>query len=252
MNPEDTEQGFLSHIIELRTRLLRAAVSVLIAFLVLLPFQRRIFDELSRPMTAALPPGAKLLATGVTAPFLIPLKTTLFAGFLLALPFVLYQAWAFIAPGLYKHEKRLALPVLVSSVLMFFAGMAYCYFVVFPVVFPLLVGYAPESVNVAPDIELYLGFAMRLFLAFGIAFEVPIVVMLMVRFGITSVAKLRRVRPYTIVGAFVIAAILTPPDVASQFLLAVPLWLLFELGVLLATFVGGRREQDDGAEAAAK
>ncbi len=243
MATEETEQGFLSHLIELRSRLLRAAVSVIVASLVLLPFQRRIFDELSRPMRDALPPGSKLLATGVTSPFLIPLKTTLFAGFLLALPFVLYQAWAFIAPGLYKHEKRLALPVLVSSVLMFFAGMFYCYFAVFPVVFPMLVGYAPDNVNVAPDIELYLNFSMRLFLAFGLAFEVPIIVMLLVRFGIASVSKLREIRPYAIVGAFVIAAILTPPDVLSQLLLAVPLWLLYELGVLLGTIVGKSREQ---------
>jgi sec-independent protein translocase protein TatC len=250
MTSEDADQGFLSHLIELRSRLMRAMISVVVAFLVLLPFQRRIFDELSRPMVAALPQGAKLLATGVTSPFLIPLKTTLFAGFLLALPFVLYQAWAFIAPGLYRHEKRLALPVLVSSVLMFFVGMTYCYYAVFPVVFPVLVGSAPDNVTVAPDIELYLSFAMRLFLAFGVAFETPIVVMMLVRFGIASVAKLRQIRPYAIVGAFVIAAILTPPDVTSQFLLALPLWLLFELGVLLGNLVGRKAEPDEDAQAA--
>jgi sec-independent protein translocase protein TatC len=234
----EQEQGFLSHLVELRNRLVRAAAAVLIVFLALWPFMRTIFDVLSRPMVAALPQGAKLLATGVITPFLVPLKVTLFAAFLLASPFVLYQAWAFIAPGLYQHEKRLALPVIVSSVAMFFAGMAYCYFVVFGVIFRFIAGFAPENVNVAPDIEQYFDFVMRMFIAFGLAFEVPIIVMLLVRLGITSVAKLRHVRPYMIVGAFVVAAIVTPPDVLSQLLLAVPLWLLFELGVLLGTFVG--------------
>jgi len=243
------EQGFLSHLIELRSRLVRAAASVLVVFLALWPFMRPIFDALSRPMISALPQGSKLLATGVITPFLVPLKVTLFAAFVIASPFVLYQAWAFIAPGLYQHEKRLALPVVVSSVAMFLAGMAYCYFVVFGVVFRFISGFAPENVNVAPDIEQYFDFVMRMFLAFGLAFEVPIVVMLLVRFGMVSVAKLRHVRPYMIVGAFVIAAIVTPPDVLSQMLLAVPLWLLFELGVLLATVAGGPRGRD--AEAAA-
>jgi sec-independent protein translocase protein TatC len=238
--PDDGEQGFISHLVELRSRLVRAAVSVLVVFLALWPFMRRIFDAISRPMIAALPQGAKLLATGVITPFLVPLKVTLFAAFLLASPFVLYQAWAFIAPGLYQHEKRLALPVIVSSVLMFFGGMAYCYFVVFGVIFRFIAGFAPENVNVSPDIEQYFDFVMRMFIAFGLAFEVPIVVMLLVRTGITTVAKLRHLRPYIVVGAFVVAAIVTPPDVLSQLLLAVPLWLLFELGVLLAVMVGGR------------
>lgn len=250
--PESAEQGFLSHLIELRSRVVRAAISVLVVFLALWPFMRQIFDALSRPMVNALPQGAKLLATGVITPFLVPLKVTLFAAFLVASPFVLYQAWAFIAPGLYQHEKRLALPVIVSSVAMFFAGMAYCYFVVFRVIFRFISGFAPENVSVSPDIEQYFDFVLRMFLAFGLAFEVPIVVMLLVRFGITSVAKLRHVRPYMIVGAFVIAAVVTPPDVLSQMLLAVPLWLLFELGVLLATVVGTRKEQDDADQAPAK
>jgi len=249
---EQVEQGFLSHLIELRSRVVRAAVSVLVAFLALWPFMRQIFDALSRPMVSALPQGAKLLATGVITPFLVPLKVTLFAAFLLASPYVLYQAWAFIAPGLYQHEKRLALPVIVSSVFMFFAGMAYCYFVVFGVIFRFISGFAPENVNVSPDIEQYFDFVMRMFLAFGLAFEVPIVVMLLVRFDITSVAKLRHLRPYMVVGAFVIAAVVTPPDVLSQLLLAVPLWLLFELGVLLATVVGGRKAPDGDAQAPAK
>jgi sec-independent protein translocase protein TatC len=234
------DQGFLSHLIELRSRLVRAAASVLLVFFCLWPFMRQIFDLLSRPMIGALPHGSKLLATGVITPFLVPLKVTLFAAFLLASPYVLYQAWAFIAPGLYQHEKRLALPVIVSSVAMFFAGMAYCYFVVFGVIFRFIAGFAPDNVAVSPDIEQYFDFVIRMFIAFGLAFEVPIIVMLLVRLGITSVAKLRQVRPYMIVSAFVIAAIVTPPDVLSQLLLAVPLWLLFELGVLLGTFVGAR------------
>jgi sec-independent protein translocase protein TatC len=244
MTQDDQEQGFLSHLIELRSRLVRAAASILIVFLALSPFMRRIFDVLSRPMIAALPQGGKLLATGVISPFLVPLKVTLFAAFLLASPYVLYQAWAFIAPGLYQHEKRLALPVIVSSVVMFFAGMAYCYFVVFGVVFRFIATFAPEQVNVSPDIDMYFDFVMRMFIAFGLAFEVPIIVMLLVRTGITSVAKLRQVRPYMIIGAFVIAAIFTPPDALSQLLLAVPLWLLFELGVLLGTVVGGKRPEE--------
>lgn len=239
-NEPEQEQGFISHLVELRSRILRAAVSVLVVFLALWPFMRRIFDFVSRPMVAALPQGSKLLATGVVTPFLVPLKVTLFSAFLIASPFVLYQTWAFVAPGLYQHEKRLALPVLVSSVLMFFAGIAYCYFVVFGVIFRFIAGFAPENVSVAPDIEQYFDFVIRMFIAFGLAFEVPIAVMLLVRMGITSVAKLRRVRPYVIVGAFVVAAIVTPPDALSQLLLAVPLWLLFELGVLLAWVVGGR------------
>jgi len=247
MSQPDQDEGFLSHLIELRNRLVRASISVLVVFLALWPFMRQIFDLLSRPMIGALPQGSKLLATGVITPFLVPLKVTLFAAFLLALPYVLYQAWAFIAPGLYQHEKRLALPVLVSSVLMFFAGIAYCYFVVFGVVFRFIAGFAPENVNVSPDIEQYFDFVLRMFLAFGLAFEVPIAVMLLVRLGITPVAKLRHIRPYVIVGAFVVAAIVTPPDVLSQMLLALPLWLLYELGVLLGTLVGSKTRQEQAS-----
>jgi sec-independent protein translocase protein TatC len=232
------EQGFLSHLVELRQRLVRAAASVLIVFAALSPFMRQIFDFLSKPMMAALPQGTKLLATGVIAPFYVPLKITLFASLLVALPYVLYQVWAFVAPGLYQHEKRLAVPVIVSSVLMFFAGIAYCYFVVFRFVFRFIARFAPETVNVSPDIDAYFSFVLRLFIAFGVTFEVPIAVLLMVRLGMTSVAKLRQARPYVIVGAFVAAAIFTPPDVLSQLLLALPLCLLFELGVLLGALFG--------------
>jgi sec-independent protein translocase protein TatC len=234
---KEPEQGFLSHLIELRQRLVRSAVAVLLVFLCLTPFMKQIFDLLSRPLMVALPAGTKLLATGVIAPFMVPLKLTLFVSFLISLPWVLWQAWAFVAPGLYKHEKRLAAPIIVSSVVMFLLGVSYCYFVVFGFVFKFIAGFAPESVNVAPDIEAYFSFVLGMFLAFGITFEVPIIVVLLARFGIASVVRLKQARPYVIVGAFIMAAIFTPPDVLSQLLLAIPLCLLYELGVLCARFV---------------
>jgi sec-independent protein translocase protein TatC len=240
--PQPEEQGFLSHLIELRLRLVRAAAAILIVFAALSPFMRQIFDVLSKPMMAALPQGTKLLATGVIAPFMVPLKITLFVALLVALPYVLYQVWAFVAPGLYQHERRLAVPVIVSSVLMFFAGIAYCYFVVFRVVFRFIARFAPESVSVTPDIDLYFDFVLRMFIAFGVTFEVPIAVLLLVRLGVTRIERLRQARPYVVVGAFVVAAIFTPPDVLSQMLLALPLCLLFELGLLLAALFGGSRQ----------
>jgi sec-independent protein translocase protein TatC len=244
----EQEQSFLSHLIELRQRLVRAALSVLIVFLALTPFMRDIFDLLSQPLLVALPVGTKLLATGVVTPFMVPLKVTLFVAFLIALPFVLYQAWAFVAPGLYQHEKKLAGPMIFSAVLMFFLGMAYCYFIVFGFVFKFIAGFAPATVNVAPDIEAYFGFVLGMFLAFGLTFEVPIVVVLLARFGIADVERLKVARPYVIVGAFIIAAIFTPPDVLSQLLLAIPLCLLYELGIFLARFVG-RRKPDEAPAA---
>jgi sec-independent protein translocase protein TatC len=216
-------------------------------FLVLTPFMKEIFELLSQPMMAALPAGTKLLATGVIAPFLVPLKVTLFSAFLLALPYVLYQAWAFVAPGLYQHERRLAAPVIITSVLMFALGVAYCYYIVFGVVFRFIAGFAPATVNVAPDIEAYFSFVMTMFLAFGVTFEVPIAVVLLVRFGIASVEKLKQARPYVVVGAFIVAAIFTPPDVLSQLLLAVPLCVLYELGVQCARFVSQRKPAEEAA-----
>jgi len=250
MTQEDTEQGFLSHLIELRSRIVRAAASVILVFLALSPFMRDIFDLVSRPMIAALPPGGTLLATGVITPFLVPLKVTLFTAFCLASPYVLYQAWAFIAPGLYQHEKRLAMPVIVSSVFMFFLGMAYCYFVVFRVIFRFIANFAPEHVLVSPDIDIYWGLVLRFFIAFGLAFEVPIVVMLLVRMGMVSLERLRSLRRYMIVGAFVIAAVVTPPDAVSQLLLAVPLCLLYELGLVLGRLVRQRPDDEAPAQAA--
>jgi sec-independent protein translocase protein TatC len=231
------EQSFLSHLIELRTRLVRSAIAILVVFLALSPFMKEIFDLLSEPMMAALPAGSKLLATGVITPFMVPLKVTLFSAFIIALPYVLWQVWAFVAPGLYRHEKKLAAPLIFSSVAMFAAGVAYCYFIVFKLIFRFIANFAPVSVTVSPDIEAYFSFVMGMFIAFGITFEVPIVVVLLVRFGIASVEKLKQARPYVIVGAFIVAAIFTPPDVVSQLLLAIPLVLLYELGIILARFV---------------
>ena len=241
------EQSFLSHLIELRTRLVRSAIAIVVVFLALSPFMKEIFDVLSEPMMAALPAGSKLLATSVVTPFMVPLKVTLFSAFIIALPYVLWQAWAFVAPGLYKHEKSLALPMIVSSMVMFGAGVAYCYFVVFKLIFRFIVGFAPISVAVSPDIEQYFSFVMGMFLAFGLTFEVPIVVVLLARFGIADVAKLKQVRPYVIVGAFIVAAIFTPPDVVSQLLLAIPLVVLYELGIVLARFFAKPKPEEETA-----
>lgn len=227
-------ETFISHLVELRNRLMKAAAAVIVVFLCLMPWAGRIYDVLAQPMMSALPEGSKMIATGVITPFLIPMKVTLLVAFLLALPIVLYQAWAFIAPGLYEHEKKLVAPLVVSSSMLFIAGVAFCYFFVFGVIFKFINEFAPKSIMVAPDIESYFSFVMTLFIAFGITFEVPVVVVVLVRMGLVSVEKLREFRPYVIVGAFVIAAIVTPPDIMSQLLLAVPLCLLFEVGLLVA------------------
>ncbi|MFA5608606.1 MAG: twin-arginine translocase subunit TatC, partial [Alcaligenes sp.] len=207
------EDTFISHLVELRTRLLRAVIAVVGIFIVLFtyPGASAIYDVLAQPMMSSLPEGTRMIATGVITPFMVPVKVTLMAAFVLALPIVLYQAWAFIAPGLYNHEKKLALPLIMTSTLLFIAGMAFCYFVVFRTVFHFIATFAPQSITPAPDIEAYLGFVMTMFLAFGITFEVPIAVILLVKTGVVTVAKLREIRGYVIVGAFVIAAIVTPP-----------------------------------------
>lgn len=237
MSEAPQEESFVSHLIELRTRLLRAIVAVAVVFACLLPWASDIYDLLARPLIAALPENTHMIATGVVTPFFVPIKVTALVAFVLALPFVLYQAWAFVAPGLYAHERRLALPLVAGSVLLFLAGMAFCYFFVFRMAFGFIAGFAPESVQLAPDIEQYLSFVMTMFIAFGVTFEVPVVVILLVRAGLVSVAKLREVRPYVIVGAFVVAAIVTPPDVVSQILLAVPLCLLYEAGILMGSAI---------------
>lgn len=228
------EDSFISHLIELRSRLMKAASVVVIVFLCLMPWAGNIYDLLAYPMMVALPEGSKMIATGVITPFLIPVKVTMLVAFIIALPWVLYQMWAFIAPGLYSHEKKLIAPLVVSSSMLFIAGIAFCYFLVFGVVFRFVNDFAPKSISVAPDIDSYFGFVMTMFIAFGLTFEVPIVVIVLVRMGLVTVEKLKQIRSYVIVGAFVIAAIVTPPDVMSQLLLAVPLCLLYEVGLLLA------------------
>ncbi len=230
----DSLNSFISHLIELRDRLVRISVVVVLVFLGLMPFAAQIFDLLAAPMMQTLPAGAHMIATGVITPFLIPVKVTLMLSLLISLPWVLYQIWAFVAPGLYAHEKRLIAPLVIASSGLFISGVAFCYFFVFRVVFSFVNQFAPKSISVAPDIESYLDFVMTMFLAFGVTFEVPIIVVVLVRTGLVSVEKLRSLRPYIIVGAFVIAAIVTPPDVTSQLLLAIPMCLLFEIGLLVA------------------
>lgn len=249
------EKPLVEHLIELRNRMVKAILAVVIVFLVLSPFMKQLFDALSHPLMVALPAGTKLLSTGVVAPFLVPLKVTLFVSFLIALPVVLYQAWAYVAPALYRQEKKLVLPVLVSSVAMFFVGVMYCYFVVFRFVFRFIAQFSPESVNFAPDIDSYFSFVITMFFAFGLTFEVPIVVMVLNHVGIASLEALKKARPYIIVGAFVIAAIFTPPDVLSQTLLALPLVILYQAGIWLVQLFGKKNpkpfmeaEQEEIAE----
>jgi sec-independent protein translocase protein TatC len=236
-----TEDTFISHLMELRDRLLRALIAVGVVFICLFPFAADLYDLVAQPMMSALPPGTKMIATGVITPFLIPVKVALMIAFAIALPYVLYQAWAFIAPGLYSHEKRLVVPLVVASTLLFFLGVAFCYFFVFGVVFEFVYKIAPASVSVSPDIENYLNFVLTLFLAFGVTFEVPIAVLILARMGVVTIAQLRDIRPYFIVGSFVIAAIVTPPDVISQLLLAIPMCLLYEVGILAARIFGKPR-----------
>jgi sec-independent protein translocase protein TatC len=233
----DTENTFISHLIEMRDRLLRAVIAVVVLFVLLFPWAQDLYALLAKPMLAALPQGGQMIATEVTTPFFVPIKVTLMTAFLLAMPWVFYQAWAFVAPGLYQHEKRIGVPLVVASVILFLLGMAFAYFLVFPVVFGFIVGVAPEGVAVMTDIGKYLDFVMTLFMAFGITFEVPVAVVLLVKMGMVSVAKLREIRPYVVVGAFVVGAIFTPPDVISQFMLAVPMWLLYELGIIVASTI---------------
>ena len=230
----ELQETFITHLVELRNRIVRAAVVVVIVFLCLMPWAAQIYDLLAYPMMIALPAGSKMIATGVITPFLIPVKVTLLIAFVIALPWVLYQMWAFVAPGLYTHEKKLIAPLVISSSMLFIAGVAFCYFLVFGVVFRFVNNFAPKSISVAPDIDSYFGFVMTMFIAFGLTFEVPIVVVVLVRMGLVTVEKLRQIRPYVVVGAFVVAAVVTPPDIMSQLLLAVPLCLLYEVGLLVA------------------
>lgn len=233
-------ENFISHLVELRNRLLRAVAGLLLVFVGLFPFADKLYSLLAAPLLAKLPQGAQMIATAVTTPFFVPMKVTMLAAFLLALPWLLYQCWAFVAPGLYSHEKRMLLPLLVASLILFFIGMAFAYFAVFPVVFGFLVGSAPQGVAVMTDIAEYLDFVMGMFLAFGFAFEVPIAVILMALMGWVTLKQLKEARSYVIVGAFVLGAIFTPPDIVSQFMLAIPLWILYEAGLLVVRWLPAR------------
>jgi len=231
------EQSLISHLIELRDRLIRVVLGVVVTFLCLFPFSNKLYTLLAQPLLSKLPEGAHIIATAVTTPFLVPLKVAMMAALLISLPHSLYQIWKFVAPGLYAHERRFVGPLVIASTLLFLVGMAFAYFLVFPVVFGFFVSTAPVGVQVMTDIGNYLDFVMTLFIAFGIAFEVPVMVVAMVKFGWVTVEKLREIRSYVIVGAFIIGAIFTPPDVVSQIMLAVPLWLLYETGIFVSTFL---------------
>lgn len=233
--PTPTE-SFISHLVELRNRLLRIVLGFVIVFIGLFPFANKIYALLAEPMLSKLPAGGQMIATAVTTPFFVPMKVAMMAAFVISLPHTLYQIWAFISPGLYNHEKKLMVPVIVTSSLLFVIGMAFAYFAVFPTVFGFIIHSAPAGVAVMTDIAEYLDFVLTLFMAFGLAFEVPIAVVLIARFGWVTIAQLKDVRGYVIVGAFILGAIFTPPDIISQFMLAVPLWLLYELGILVAIY----------------
>lgn len=248
-----TEQPFVSHLMELRDRLIRAVLAIAVVFgvLCLYPGPGALYDLLALPLVESLPKGSTMIATNVLSPFVVPLKVTLLAAFLLALPVVLYQVWAFVAPGLYTHEKRLVLPLVLSSTLLFFLGVGFCYFFVFGKVFAFIQTFAPKGVMAAPDIEAYLGFVMNMFIAFGAAFEVPVVVVVLSRMGIVSVQKLREFRGYFIVVAFVIAALITPPDVISQLALAIPMCILYEVGIWASGAFGRYTRAPDAEDEAA-
>ena len=251
---EGVQETFVSHLVELRDRLIKALIAFVIVFAILMiwPGAGAIYDFLAAPLTRALPEGTKMIATGVITPFMVPLKVGAMVAFVVALPVILYQAWAFVAPGLYAHEKKFALPLVIASSILFVVGMAFCYYFVFGKVFSFINDFAPKSITPAPDIEAYLNFVLTMFIAFGVTFEVPIVVIVLVAFNIVSLEKLRAWRSYVVVGAFVIAAVVTPPDVLSQLLLAIPMCILYEVGLLCARFVAKpqTRAQADAAEAA--
>ena len=239
-----TEDTFISHLVELRDRLLRAILAVLVVFLCLFPWAKDLYSLLAQPLLAVLPQGGQMIATDVVGVFLVPMKVALLIAFVIALPYVLYQVWAFVAPGLYAHEKRLVLPLIISSTFLFIAGMAFAYFFVFPIVFKFMASIAPDGVAWMTDIEKYLSFVLTMFVAFGVTFETPVAVVLLVHMGVVSVEKLREIRPYVIVGAFVIGAVFTPPDVVSQLLLALPLWALYEVGIIFASMMSKPDKND--------
>jgi len=236
-----TGESFIAHLVELRSRLLYSVIAVLLIFICIFPWASDLYTMLANPLLARLPKGGQMIATDVTTPFFVPLKVALMSAFLVALPYVLYQIWSFVAPGLYSHEKRLVWPLIIASTLLFFFGMSFAYFIVFPIVFAFITASAPQGVAVMTDIDKYLSFVLTMFMAFGVTFQVPVAVILSVRMGFVSVERLREARPYVVVGAFVIGAIFTPPDVVSQLMLAIPLWLLYEAGIVVAGWVGKSR-----------
>ncbi|WP_322059173.1 twin-arginine translocase subunit TatC [Paraburkholderia sp. J63] len=249
---EGTEETFISHLVELRDRIIRAGISVIVVFVGLVYWAPDIFRLLARPLMQNLPRDGKMIVTDVTGSFFVPMKVTMLVAFVIALPFVLYQIWAFVAPGLYQHEKKLVAPLVGSSYTLFLCGMAFAYFVVFPTIFRVMAHYnAPLGAEMTTDIDNYLSFVLTMFLAFGVTFEVPIIVVLLVRMGVLTVKKLKEIRPYVIVGAFIVAAVVTPPDVFSQLILALPLIVLYEAGIIAARlFVGsGEKKASDESEA---
>jgi len=249
---QPAEDSFISHLIELRDRIIRASASVIVVFLALVYWAPNIFHLLARPLLQNLPKDGRLIVTDVTGSFFVPMKVTMMVALVIALPVVLYQIWAFIAPGLYQHEKRLVLPLVSSSYLLFLCGMSFAYFLVFPTIFRVMAHYnAPLGAQMSTDIDKYLSFALTTFLAFGMTFEVPIVVVLLVRMGILSIAKLKQIRPYVVVGAFVVAAVVTPPDVFSQLILAIPLILLYEVGIVAAWLLVRQSKQKSEVDKAA-
>ena len=229
-----TQDTFISHLMELRDRLLRSLIAIAVVFVCLFPWAKELYSLLAKPLLAVLPQGGQMIATDVVGVFLVPVKVAGMVAIMITMPYSLYQLWAFVAPGLYAHEKKLVMPLVVTSSLLFIAGMSFAYFLVFPVVFKFMASIAPEGVAWMTDIDKYLSFVLTMFIAFGITFEVPVAVVLLVKMGVISVEKLREIRPYVVVGAFVVGAVFTPPDVVSQLMLAFPLWLLYEIGIIAA------------------
>lgn len=230
-----TQDTFISHLMELRDRVLRCLIAIAVVFFCLFPWAKELYTLLAQPLLAVLPQGGQMIATDVVGVFLVPVKVTGMVSIMIVMPYLLFQLWAFVAPGLYAHEKRLVVPLVATSSLLFLAGMSFAYFLVFPVVFKFMASIAPEGVAWMTDIDKYLSFVLTMFIAFGVTFEVPIAVVLLVKMGVVSVEKLREIRPYVVVGAFVVGAVFTPPDVVSQLMLAFPLWLLYETGILVAS-----------------
>ncbi|MEM0516076.1 twin-arginine translocase subunit TatC [Pseudoalteromonas sp. YIC-827] len=245
---EPAQSGFISHLLELRNTLLRSVIAVLVIFIGLAYFANDIYSFVANPLIENLPENSQMIATDVTAPLFTPFKLTLFVALFAAIPFILHQIWSFIAPGLYAHEKRMLIPILLSSIVLFYGGIAFCYFVVLPIILSFFTGIGPEVMTLTPDISSYLGFVLKLFLAFGIAFEIPVAIMLLCWSGVTSTSSLKEKRPYIVVGAFVLAMFLTPPDVLSQTLLALPMLLLFELGLILAAFYSAKPSSEESQE----